>query len=618
MHTLVGVLVVAAAASQAVAASVTPREIVSGVRVAGAPWIEQAIVTPEEPAADTLAATVGARRPAVLLESNYYSFMPGEKVQFRLSLEPNGWTGAATLYLYRQSRTNGEKEYYNIRSGFLPVGQAADLFGTPGGGPVPVVLPVLRDFVLFGSAADGTENGWGVDGALGASFTAPSTTGLYQMVVEVRDGAGKQVIASSNAMYAFVSQFVDVSGTIQTNTTWVASKSYVLHDFVAVAAGATLTVEPGTVIYGGDSRATLFVTRGAKIVADGTAMRPIVFTSPKLVGSRAQRDWGSLVLLGRAPINEPSGEGVLEGLPNDPAYRFGGTDPHDSSGIVRHVRLEFGGFEIEANQEINGLTCAGCGDGTVLDYIQVLFNKDDAVEFFGGTANIKHFLGMGFADDGLDTDLGWTGKAQWLVFIKSPINDEDDGNVGFESDNHPSNFELTPRTAPVVYNVTGIGPGASAPHGLFGGKWRRGAAGTMRNVILTGSRKAPVTVNDDATFNQVAGGGLTIDNSILYGDFSDGAFPSSKDKPEQTRQFLFTAMNHNRNVSPMLGYGDGWSAAAFMAPDVAPLPGSPALDADYVSTPPDDGFFDTNVACLGGVCPGNDWINTGWACFSDN
>ena len=612
-------LLAATVATQVSAASIH-RTIGSlpGDRLATAPWVQRAIVSQAELVAQS-ADDSATGHPVALIETNYYTFVEGEKLQVRISTNPNTWAGAATLYLYRQNRTTGAKEYYNIAGGgFLPVGDMADLFGTAAGGPVPIVVPTLSDFVLFGAFADGTDNGWGIDGALGASFTAPATAGLYQMVIELRDGLGKRVLARSNAMYSFVTANVEIAGTLTADATWTADKAYVLRDYVGVASGATLTIEPGTVIYGGDARATLFIQRGAKIMADGTNMRPIIMSSAKLVGARAQRDWGALVILGKAPINDPSGEALLEGMPNETVYRYGGTDPHDNSGVIRYIRIEFGGFEIEANQEINGLTLGGVGDATILDYIQVLFNKDDAVEFFGGTVNLKHFLGMGFADDGLDQDLGWQGNVQWAVLLKSQINDEDDGNVAFEADDHPTNFELLPRTAPKIYNVTAVGPGASSPKGLFGGKLRRGTAGKLYNFVVTGAKKAPLTINDDATFNQIPTGDLVYDYSILYGDFSDAAFPSSKDKPQQVRDFLFTTMKHNRNENPMLAYGEAWSATSFMMPDLTPLPGSPALDANYIVTPPDNGFFDTDVQCSGAICPGNNWVLSGWAVFSNN
>lgn len=588
-----------------------PEGLERGVTLPGVSWVQAAeisadgasLTAPEDPQA----------YPIVLLETNYYTFEPGQKLQLRVSLYPNGWVWPVTLYLYRQDRTTGAKEYYSVHTGSFQ-SQPRDLFGTADQ-PLPVYLPSLQDFVLFGSASDGTENGFGLDGALGPSFTAPSNPGLFQFVMEVRDAEGRRVLAKSNAMYSFVTQTVEVSGAITTNTTWQASKAYRLRDFVAVR-NATLTVEPGTVIYGGDPRATLFITRGAKIVADGTAMRPIIFTSPNRVGRRAQRDWGSLVLLGKAPINEPGGQAYLEGLPSQPDYAFGGTDPHDSSGVLRYVRLEFGGFEIEANQEINGLTLAGVGDGTLIDYLQVHYNKDDGVEFFGGTVNAKHLLLVAAADDGVDTDLGYQGKIQWVVILDSPTNDEPDSNVAFESDNHPQNFDLTPRTRYQIYNVTAIAPPVSAGgKGLYGARIRRGAAGLYHNIIITGSQYAPVTIESTQSQN-LAGTELIFDNSILYGNFADNAFKSGSN-PAFTRKFLFEDMKFNRNVNPQLRLGS-WDPTKLLGPNLEPLPDSPALDANFIKTPPDDGFFDTNVSCIGGVCPGDNWVLTGWATFSDN
>ncbi len=617
MRTTVVLALAALVTTAAMAAPPHPLDEGRGAGVfAGRTWIEPAIMTEAEiEEAAAVAATPAANWPVVLLETNFYAFLPGEKLQLRLTTHPNGWTTPVTMYLYWQDRTTGVKRYYSIPGGGLQEpGVIADLFGTPGGMPVPVNLPTLSDFVLFGSAADPALLSWGIDGALGPSIPAPSQPGQFQYVVEIRDPAGRKVISKSNAMYSFVTEQVVVAGQITQSTTWVATKRYVLSDFVLVREPAVLTIEPGTVILGGDSRATLFITKGAKINASGTAMRPIVFTSAKKVGNRAQRDWGGVVVFGRAPINEPGGQAYLEGLPSLPEYAFGGTDPHDNSGVIRYVRLEFGGYEIEVNQEINGLTLGAVGDGTLIEYVQVHFNKDDSFEFFGGTANAKYLLFTSNADDGVDYDLGWQGKVQFVVAIKTELNDENDSNFGGEGDGHPQNFDLTPRTNPQIYNVTGIGTGSQTV-GNYGWVLRRGAAGKHYNVLLYGSRHAPVTIRDDATFNQAAAGELVFDNSLLFGDFT--RFPNSRDNGPRTREFLFETMKFNRNLDPMLAFG-AWEHHKFLNPNVMPLPGSPALDISYVKTPPDDGFFDTSVNCIGGVCPGNDWVNTGWAIFSDN
>ncbi len=195
---------------------------------------------------------------------------------------------------------------------------------------MPVFVPTLSDFVLFGSGASASDLSWKINGALGAAVTVPAgQPGLHQYVVELRDAAGKRVLSRSNAMYSYVTGSVEVTGKLTANTTWTADKRYILHDYVGVAGPAVLTIEPGTVIYGGDGRATLFIQRGAKIMADGTSRRPIIFTSPQKTGDRAQKDWGSLVVLGNAPINQ--GTAIMEGLSSFPEYTYGGRMPRTTA-----------------------------------------------------------------------------------------------------------------------------------------------------------------------------------------------------------------------------------------------------------------------------------------------
>ncbi|HUP45416.1 MAG TPA: hypothetical protein VM779_07870 [Thermoanaerobaculia bacterium] len=588
--------------------------------VPGASWIQRVATDDLKPETSALSWEAMPVRPVALVETNYYTFLPGERVQLRISTYPNGYSGAVTMYLYRENRSTGERRYYNIAAGdLLPAGESRDLFSISSE-PVRVVVPQVSDFVLFGTAAD-PANSWGVNGALGGSITVPAgQTGLYQYVLEIRDAAGQRALARSNAMYSYIEESVPVSGTIGTNTTWTANKRYVLSDFVGVAPPATLTIEPGTVIYGGNTRATLFIQRGAKIMANGTNRRPIIFTSAQTVGSRGQTDWGSIVLMGGAPVNDTrgglAGESYLEGLPQTPEYRFGGPNAEESSGVLRYVRLEFGGFEIQPNQEINGLSMAGVGRGTVVEYVQVLQNKDDAFEFWGGTVNARYLLGVGFADDGLDFDLGYTGNIQYAVMIKRAANDENDSNFLTETDGHPETFTLTPKTAPLVYNVTAIRED-NAQFGNYGGVLRRGASPKFYNVIMTNARHAPLTIRDTATFDNVNSGELVFDSSILFGDFSDARFPSSSDRAVQTRDFLFGTMKRNRNVDPMLALGSRVSSVTALMPDVSPLPGSPALNLQYVAQPPDDGFLE-QVDFIGGVGPGRNWVLEGWANFSDN
>ena len=580
----------------------------------GMDWVKRAPVSAlMRIATDANLAEVAGPRPIALIETNYYTFLPGEPLQLRLTVDPNGYGAPVTMYVYWENRTTGERRYYNTAGGLLAAGQQSDVFGSTSG-VIPIFVPALNDFVLFGSAADSSQLSWGINGALGGSMTVPAgQTGLYQWVVELRDAAGKRVLARSNSMYSYVEETVSVTGTITVSTTWTANKRYLLNDFVGVSSG-TLTIEPGTVIYGAGTRATLFIQRGAKINADGTARRPIIFTSAQRVGSRAQKDWGSLVILGGAPINVTGGSAVLEGLPSEAAYTFGGTNAADSSGVLRYVRLEFGGFEIATNQEINGLTLGGVGNGTVIDYVEVLHNKDDAFEWFGGTVNAKHLLGIAFADDGLDFDFGYGGSVQFAALIKRSENDEGDSNIFTESDNNGLGGTETPLTNAKVYNVTAVRVASGT--GNYGGVLRRNTAGKFYNAVVTGSRLAPITLRDSLTFNNATAGDLVLDNSIIHGSFADSQFPNSADRADQTRTFLFTTMTRNRNVDPLLAMGTP-TLKRTLLPDLEPLENSPALDADYVAQPPDNGFLEA-VDYQGAVGPGQNWILSGWANFSDN
>jgi hypothetical protein len=557
------------------------------------------------------AAETSGARPIVLLETNYYTFLPVDKLQLRVTLNPNGFGAPVTMYLYQENRVSGERRYYNVSDGLLTAGMQQDLFGGANA-PAPVFTPALNDFVLFGSASDASEISWAVNGALGGSQNA-GAVGQYQWVMELRDAAGKRVLSRSNAMYSNIQSSVTVTGTLTSNTTWSANNRYVLNDFVGVAAPATLTIEPGTVIYGGGTRASLFIQRGAKINAEGTARRPIIFTSAQKTGSRAQRDWGSLVLFGAAPINVPGGQAFMEGLPSEPAYSYGGTNANDNSGVLRYVRLEFGGFEIATNQEINGLTFGGVGNGTTVDHIEVLHNKDDAFEFFGGTINAKYLLSVAAADDGLDFDNGYLGSIQYAVLIKRAVNDESDSNFFTEADNNATGSGDTPLTNPKVYNVTAVRVASGT--GNYGGVLRRNTAGKFYNVIVAGSRLAPITVRDNGTFTNAGAGDLVLNNSILFGGFADAQFPNSADKAQQTRDFLFTTMKGNRNTDPLLAMGTPSLLKTYM-PDLEPLANSPALDVDAVAYPA-DGFVDA-VDFIGGIAPGNNWVLSGWANFSDN
>ena len=293
---------------------------------------------------------------------------------------------------------------------------------------------------------------------------------------------------------------VELTGELDESATLGCDKDYLLRFHVFVKAGTTLRIAPGTRILGdAATQATLVVEPGARLVAEGTPERPIVFTSSKPDGQRAPGDWGGVIVLGRAPINLRDAEGKptvgqIEGLVEGGAY--GGDRPDDDSGSLRYVRIEYGGVKIAPNNEINGLTLGGVGRGTRIDHVQVRHTKDDCFEFFGGTVHAKYLICDAPGDDGFDWDYGYQGRLEFLLF-----RDDDqvvDGNHGLEGDNDPSATTNAPVSAPTIRNVTLCASPAASSLESFGALLRRGTGGTIANVVVSGF-KTPVELRDRTT-----------------------------------------------------------------------------------------------------------------------
>ena len=189
------------------------------------------------------------------------------------------------------------------------------------------------------------------------------------------------------------------------------------------------------------TKGTLVINRGGKIMAEGTAEKPIVFTSKLGAGERSRGDWGGIILLGKAPINQATAN--IEGLSQP--FPYGGTDEHDNSGVMKYVRIEYAGIALSPGNETNGLTFGGVGDGTTIDYIQSSYGGDDAFEWFGGSVNCKHLISLGAWDDDIDTDFGFHGNIQFAAaFRERGLADESQSN-GFECDNDGTGTNATPK-----------------------------------------------------------------------------------------------------------------------------------------------------------------------------
>jgi len=365
----------------------------------------------------------------------------------------------------------------------------------------------------FGTTTTGVEVKFG--GAAGVVKTVTDTQITATVPPNATNGpisvtVAGQTVTSTQTFTVAARTVVEFNGipqgqttggqTISQNTTWTANNIYLLKGFVYVTSGTTLTIQPGTIIKGDKaSKATLIVEPGAKLIAEGTAAAPIVFTSNQAKGQRNYGDWGGVVMIGKAPHNRPSAQTFEGGIRGNMGSA---NEPADNSGSLKYVRIEFAGVSLTNanNSEINGLTLYNVGSGTKIEYVQVSYSGDDAYEWFGGTVNAKYLIALRNFDDDFDTDWGFTGKVQFALSLRDPLFADQSGSNGFESDNfnpgEPATaaFNGLPLTQPVFANVSvinasgtpvgttqsGSGPYQSAMH------LRRNTATSIYNSLFVG------------------------------------------------------------------------------------------------------------------------------------
>ena len=324
---------------------------------------------------------------------------------------------------------------------------------------------------------------------------------------------------------------VTISANITANTTWTAGNTYALGGQIYVKNNATLTIEPGVIIRSNAPGAGLFITKGAKLMAEGTVASPIVFTSGNSEGNRSRGDWGGVILMGKGSYNISNGVNNIEGIPPVTDTEYGGgltPDDNDNSGSLKYVRIEYAGFtygQSGSNTEINGLTMGAVGRGTKIDYVQVSYANDDSFEWFGGAVDCSHLVAFNGLDDDFDTDNGFSGKVQFCLAIKQPTAaDASDSNC-FETDNNSTSAAGTSFTRAIFSNCTLVGPTyrSTLPSGgLLQPKHRRGAH-MRRNTQLQIWNSIfmdfldGVVVDGNTTITNATNGTLKFKNNIIAG-----------------------------------------------------------------------------------------------------
>ena len=382
---------------------------------------------------------------------------------------------------------------------------------------------------------------------------------------------------------------VNVSGIITTNTTWTKNNVYLLQGTVFVDSLVTLTIEAGTVVRGDANTviSALVIQRGAKIIANGTPCNPIVFTSSKASGARVKGDWGGIIIEGRAP-NNLGVEVPIEGIgATNLRARHGGNIPNDNSGSLTYARIEYAGFMIAANNEMNSLTMGSVGNGTTIHHVQTSFGLDDAFEWFGGTVNCSHLVSYRNLDDDFDTDNGFSGTIQFALGVKDPAVADVPAvstSEGWESDNNGSApFTILPKTSAKFYNVTQIGAfrcgsnagGITQPTAdgfRRGARIRRNSEMKIYNSILMNNWRglimdADVLANGQAAFQNNV---IAMDYSTIWTAPYAGAAVAAENAATST--YLNNPVNGNTIIStPCDVLVNAWS---FTNPDYRPNTGA--------------------------------------------
>ena len=402
------------------------------------------------------------------------------------------------------------------------------------------LIRIRKNGLVDASTPDVVFDGIVTSGKYEFKYTIPATSREGDNVAFIFTSVDKGGLTSSDASVVITTAaipnkpIVEVTGVITANTTWTADKIYKLKGFVRVGndptvtdvpaknSGPTLTIQPGTVIYGEKAtKGTLIIQRGAKIIAEGTATSPIVFTSESAVGTKEPGDWGGLVICGRASNNQPGGVFELEG--GYKAFSGGGTSPDnaDNSGSLKYVRIEYAGVPVNPNQEINSLTLGAVGSETTIEYVMCTYGLDDSFEWFGGTVNAKYLIAYKGLDDDFDVDFGFSGFVQFGLGVRGATLADQSGSNGFEVDNNGQGSDAVPFTSGTFSNITIIGPKATreTPISLqfqSAAQLRRNNKLKIHNSFFTGYPNG-IFIDGANTAANAAANELVLKNNVVAG-----------------------------------------------------------------------------------------------------
>jgi hypothetical protein len=379
-----------------------------------------------------------------------------------------------------------------------------------------------------------------------------------------------------------------------------------------------LTIEPGVTIFGNSGLDFLLVNRGSQIFAEGTASSPIKMTSRQSVEGTATINsigqWGGLVINGRAPTTDGCPVGVTppniacEAQVEGSNAFYGGNSPNDNSGRIRYLQLSYSGFEIAPNNELNGITLAGVGEGTTFEYVQVHNSSDDGIEIFGGNVNLRYIVLTGIDDDGFDTDSGWRGAAQFGIVYQR----DGGGDFGWETSSRGTNTADF-FTRPTYSNWTIVMRPTTTRQAIVHNTGH--TARVYNSVIRSTANQACLNLATAVTLtnpNGVSGNG-PLYNSVFFSCAGGNVIGSSGNTSAQAEAQIALGTNNVLNGVSTLTNGiiNGANESAVTATSFpTTLNAGTGLSAGNTNV---TGFL-TPVNYIGAVRDANDTWYRGWSC----